>query len=114
MGSYTPGWLSELTQPPPPPPRTQANKTSALLQISSRRESDRKRFALPPTPTPEAKHLLFVFDSQTLPFVHRERAGTLAVAVAFRAVLLPVAGSAVDFGVVSGHCGAVQVLPADH
>lgn len=62
----------------------------------------------------EAKHLLFVFDSQTLPFVHVERPGTLAVAVAFRAVLLPVAGIAVDLGVVNGQCGAVQVLPADH
>lgn len=55
-----------------------------------------------------------MFDSQTLPFVHVESPGALAVAVALRAVLLPVAGLAVYLSVVNGQCGAVQALPTDH
>lgn len=55
-----------------------------------------------------------MFDSQTLPLVHVERPGALAVAVALGAILLPVAGLAVDLSIVNGQRGAVQALPADH
>lgn len=48
-----------------------------------------------------------MFDPQALSFVHVERPGSLAVAVALGAVLLPVAGLAVDLSVVNCQCGAV-------
>lgn len=60
------------------------------------------------------RYSLCVWDPQTLPLVHVEGAGSLAVAVAFRAVLLAVACLAVDFIAVNSHSCAVQVLPADH
>lgn len=60
------------------------------------------------------EHLLFVFDPQALSFVHVERPGPLTVAIALGAVLLPIAGLAVDLSVVNSQCGAVQALPADH
>lgn len=51
--------------------------------------------------------LLFMFDSQPLSSVHVERPCALAVAVALGAVLLPVAGLAVDLLVVNSQRGAV-------
>lgn len=58
--------------------------------------------------------LQFWFDSQSFSSVHVERSSPLSIAVAFRAVFLPVAGLAVDFLIVNCQCGAVQTLPADH
>lgn len=52
-------------------------------------------------------NLLVMFDSQPLSSVHVERPCPLTVAVAFRAVLLPIAGLAVDLLVMNSQCGAV-------
>lgn len=51
--------------------------------------------------------LLSVFDSQPLSTVHVECPRPLTIAVAFGAVLLAIAGLAVDLLVVTGQCGAV-------
>lgn len=58
--------------------------------------------------------LLSRFNSQALPSVHVQGPCPLAIAVAFGAILLPVAGLAVDLLVVAGQRGAVQALLADH
>lgn len=52
-------------------------------------------------------NLLVMFDSQPLSSVHVERPCPLTVAVAFRAILLPIAGLAVDLLVMNSQCGAV-------
>lgn len=50
---------------------------------------------------------LFRFDSEPLSSVHVERSCSLSVAVAFRAVFLPVARLAVDLLIMDSQCGAV-------
>lgn len=52
-------------------------------------------------------NLLLRFDSQPLPSVHAQGPRPLPVAVALGAVLLGVAGPAVELQVVDGHRGAV-------
>lgn len=51
--------------------------------------------------------LLFVFDSQPLSSVHVERPRPLAITVALRAVLLPIARLAVDLLLMNSQRGAV-------
>lgn len=55
-----------------------------------------------------------MLDAQRLSLVSAQRAGALAIAIAFGPVLLAIAGLAVDFLAMHGHCGAVQVLLAYH
>lgn len=50
---------------------------------------------------------LFMFDSQPLSSVHVERPRSLTVAVAFGAILLPVAWLAVDLLVMNRQGGAI-------
>lgn len=52
-------------------------------------------------------YILFMFDSQSLSSVHVESPCALTIAVAFGAVLLPVAGLAVDLLVMNSQRGAV-------
>jgi len=57
---------------------------------------------------------LFVFDSQGLAPVRAQGPRALAESIALGAVLLAVAGLAVDLLSVHSDCGAVQVLLTDH
>lgn len=57
---------------------------------------------------------LFVFDSQRLALVSAQGPGSHPVSVALGAVLLAIAGLAVDLLSMHGNGGAVQVLLTDH
>lgn len=57
---------------------------------------------------------LLMCNTQRLALVHAEGARSLAVAVAFWAILLAVARPAVDLIHMNRNRGAVQVLPTHH
>lgn len=62
----------------------------------------------------EGSNSLVEFDSQRLPLVGAQGPCSLPIAVAFGAILLAVAGLAVDLFPVHSYGGAVEVLFTDH
>lgn len=111
------GWVSLGSKVPPAPSRLGSAGRGFLgsSQAAQLNRCEGKRRV--PTTALVSKHgfnSLFIFDSQRLALVSAQGPGSHPVSVALGAVLLAIAGLAVDLLSMHGNGGAVQVLLTDH